>query len=42
VKFTRAAHADDVPVIKLFNPVGAGTWLATETDAENDTLFGLR
>ena len=40
-----ARHADDrfdpVPVVKLFNPVGAATWLATELDADGDTLFGL-
>jgi len=28
-------------VVKFFNPLGAGTWLATELDADNDTLFGL-
>ena len=33
--------ADHVPVVKFFNPVGAGTWLATELDADGDTLFGL-
>ena len=32
---------DPVPVLKLFNPVGAATWLATELDADDDTLFGL-
>lgn len=32
---------DPAPVIKLFNPVGAATWLATELDADGDTLFGL-
>src|SRR3546814_13203407 len=32
---------DPAPVVKLFNPVGAATWLATELDADNDTLFGL-
>lgn len=32
---------DPVPVVKLFNPVGAATWLATELDADGDTLFGL-
>lgn len=34
------AH-DPSPVIKLFNPLGAATWLATELDADGDTLFGL-
>ena len=32
---------DPVPVLKLFNPVGAATWLATELDEDGDTLFGL-
>jgi hypothetical protein len=32
---------DPVPVVKFFNPVGAATWLATELDADGDTLFGL-
>ena len=32
---------DPVPVLKLFNPVGAATWLATELDEDDDTLFGL-
>jgi len=34
------AH-DPVPVVKFFNPLGAATWLATELDADGDTLFGL-
>ena len=33
--------ADHVPVVKLFNPLGEGGWLATELDADGDTLFGL-
>ena len=32
---------DHVPVVKLFNPAGAGTWLVTELDEDGDTLFGL-
>ena len=32
---------DPVPVVKFFAPVGAATWLATELDADGDTLFGL-
>lgn len=32
---------DPAPVIKLFNPLSAATWLATELDADGDTLFGL-
>lgn len=39
------AHAggsfDPVPVLKLFNPTGPGTWLITELDADGDTMFGL-
>lgn len=35
------AETDHLPVIKLFNPCGAATWLATELDGDNDTLFGL-
>jgi hypothetical protein len=32
---------DPVPVLKLFNPLGAATWLATELDDDDDALFGL-
>lgn len=32
---------DPPPVVKLFNPMGAATWLATELDEDGDTLFGL-
>ena len=32
---------DHAPVVKLFNPVGAATWLASELDEDRDTLFGL-
>ncbi|MBC2665716.1 DUF2958 domain-containing protein [Novosphingobium flavum] len=32
---------DPLPVVKLFNPIGAATWLATELDEDGDTLFGL-
>jgi len=35
------AETDHVPVVKLFNPVGAAMWLLTELDADGDTLFGL-
>jgi hypothetical protein len=31
---------DPRPVVRLFNPVGAATWLATEID-EDGILFGL-
>ena len=36
-----ASEPDPLPVLKLFNPVGAATWIATELDADGDTLFGL-
>lgn len=32
---------DPAPVLKLFNPLGAGTWLATELGEDGDALFGL-
>lgn len=32
---------DHKPVVKLFNPVGAATWLLTELDEDGDTAFGL-
>jgi hypothetical protein len=37
----RDPDRDHVPVVKLFNPCGAATWLATELDGDGDTLFGL-
>jgi hypothetical protein len=37
----RGERFDPVPLVKLFNPVGAATWLATELDEDGDTLFGL-
>ena len=37
----RDRDADHVPLLKLFNPVGAATWLVTELDADGDCLFGL-
>ena len=33
--------ADHPPVLKLFSPVGAQTWLVTELADDGDTLFGL-
>ena len=34
--------ADHVPVLKLFDPAGAATWLFTEWDPDDpDRLFGL-
>lgn len=32
---------DPVPVLKLFNPLSAATWLAAELAENGDTLFGL-
>lgn len=32
---------DPAPVLRLFSPVGAATWLATELSGDGDTLFGL-
>jgi hypothetical protein len=32
---------DPFPVVKIFNPFGAATWLASELDNDGDTLFGL-
>ena len=37
----RLPDVDHVPVVKFFNPVGAATWLATELDEGEDSLFGL-
>jgi len=37
----RDRGADHVPVVRFFNPLGEGVWLATELDADGDTLFGL-
>lgn len=37
----RERGSDHVPVVKFFNPLGEGVWLATELDADGDTLFGL-
>ncbi|MDZ5698679.1 DUF2958 domain-containing protein [Chelativorans sp. M5D2P16] len=34
-------ETDHFPVVKLFDPAGAATWLLTELDADGDTLFGL-
>jgi hypothetical protein len=37
----RDAGSDHFPVVRFFNPMGDGVWLATELDANGDTLFGL-
>jgi hypothetical protein len=36
-----AGDHDHLPVLKLFNSLGAGTWLATELYDDGDSLFGL-
>lgn len=37
----RRRGLDHLPVVKFLNPLGIGTWLATELDEDGDTLFGL-
>ena len=37
----RDQRFDPLPVLKLFNPLGPATWVATELDVDDDTLFGL-
>jgi len=37
----RQRDVHHVPVVKFFNPIGAGTWLITELEPDGDTLFGL-
>ncbi|CAN7562575.1 MULTISPECIES: DUF2958 domain-containing protein [Mesorhizobium] len=37
----RERNADHAPVVKFFNPLGEGTWLATELGADGDAMFGL-
>lgn len=37
----RNPQHDPAPVVKLFSPAGAATWLATEPLGDGDTLFGL-
>jgi len=36
-----SSPVDPVPLLKLFHPLSAATWLATELDDDGDTLFGL-
>lgn len=40
-KLPDSEKADLKPVLKLFNPCGAATWLITELDDDGDTMFGL-
>jgi Protein of unknown function (DUF2958) len=35
------SRGDHPPVVKLFSPVSAATWLFSELDEDGDTLFGL-
>ena len=37
----RDERFDPFPEVKIFNPVGAATWIATELYDDGDTLFGL-
>ena len=37
----RSPEPDPVPLLKLFNPCGAATWVASELGEDGDTLFGL-
>jgi len=37
----RQRDVDHVPVVKFFNPLGEGVWLATELDPDGDVMFGL-
>ena len=37
----RQRDDDHIPVVKFFNPLGEGVWLAAELDADGDTMFGL-
>lgn len=37
----RSDAADKRPLVKLFNPLSAATWLASELAEDGDTLFGL-
>lgn len=37
----RGERFDPLPALKLFNPLGAATWIATELHDDGDTLFGL-
>ena len=37
----RQHDVDHVPVVRFFNPLGQGTWLATEMDEDGDVMFDL-
>ena len=40
-RFEDGNTEDFRPVVKLFNPCGAATWLLSELDEDGDTAFGL-
>lgn len=37
----RDPNADHVPVVKFFNPIGRGVWLANQLEDNGDILFGI-
>ena len=39
--FNADESANTKPVLKLFNPCGAATWLITSIDEDGDRMFGL-
>ncbi len=41
LKNGRNRDQDHPPELKVFNPTGAATWLFSELDEDDDTLFGL-
>ena len=41
LKNGRNRDRDHSPVLKLFNPCGAATWLISELDEDGETMFGL-
>jgi hypothetical protein len=41
LRAARQQAFDPWPVVKLYNPLSAATWLATEIDEDGDICFGL-
>jgi len=39
--YNREKTIDFKPVVKFFNPCGAGTWLITELNPDTNIMFGL-
>jgi hypothetical protein len=37
----RQSDVDHIPVVKFYNPIGAGVWLATALEEDGDIMFGL-